>query len=81
MLRDTSDSRIVLAFDTSTDMLACAVARWTSLESRGAALEVLASADRLCRRQANVELVGSVREALTKAGCGMSDVDAVLVGR
>lgn len=81
MLRDTSDSRIVLAFDTSTDMLACAVARWTSLESRGAALEVLASADHLCRRQANVELVGSVQEALTKAGCGMSDVDAVLVGR
>ena len=81
MLRDTLDSRIVLAFDTSTDMLACAVARWTSLESRGAALEVLASADHLCRRQANVELVGSVQEALTKAGCGMSDVDAVLVGR
>ena len=81
MLRDTLDSRIVLAFDTSTDMLACAVARWTSLESRGAALEVLASADHLCRRQANVELVGSVREALTKAGCGMTDVDAVLVGR
>ena len=81
MLRDTSDSRIVLAFDTSTDMLACAVARWTPLKSRGAALEILASADRLCRRQANVELVGSVREALTKAGCGMSDVDAVLVGR
>ena len=81
MLRDTSDSRIVLAFDTSTDMLACAVARWTSLESRGAALEVLASADHLCRRQANVELVGSVQEALTKAGCGMPDVDAVLVGR
>ena len=81
MLRDTLDSRIVLAFDTSTDMLACAVARWTPLKSRGAALEILASADHLCRRQANVELVGSVREALTKAGCGMSDVDAVLVGR
>ena len=81
MLRDTSDSRIVLAFDTSTDMLACAVARWTPLKSGGAALEILASADHLCRRQANVELVGSVREALTKAGCGMSDVDAVLVGR
>lgn len=81
MLRDTSDSRIVLAFDTSTDMLACAVARWTPLKSRGAALEILASADHLCRRQANVELVGSVQEALTKAGCGMPDVDAVLVGR
>ena len=81
MLRDTLDSRIVLAFDTSTDMLACAVARWTPLKSRGAALEILASADHLCRRQANVELVGSVREVLTKAGCGMSDVDAVLVGR
>lgn len=81
MLRDTSDSRIVLAFDTSTDMLACAVARWTPLKSRGAALEILASADHLCRRQANVELVGSVQEALTKAGCGMPDVDAVFVGR
>lgn len=81
MLRDTLDSRIVLAFDTSTDMLACAVARWTPLKSRGAALEILASADHLCRRQANVELVGSVQEMLTKAGCGMPDVDAVLVGR
>lgn len=81
MLRDTSDSRIVLAFDTSTDMLACAVARWAPLKSGGAALEVLASADHLCRRQANVELVGSVREVLTKAGCGIPDVDAVLVGR
>ena len=61
-------------------MLACAVARWTPLKSRARLLR-FASADHLCRRQANVELVGSVREALTKAGCGMPDVDVVLVGR
>ena len=68
--------KIVLAVDTSTDMLACAVARVAD-----GAVEVLASADHLCRRKANVELVGTCERALADAGLGMPDVDAVLVGR
>lgn len=72
--------KIVLALDTSTDMLACAVARWTP-RAQGADVEVLASGDHLCRRQANVELVGTATDTLAVAGLTMADVDAVLVGR
>ena len=68
--------KIVLAVDTSTDMLACAVARVAD-----GAVEVLASADHLCRRKANVELVGTCERVLAQAGLKMGDVDAVLVGR
>ena len=77
---------LIVAIDTSTDMLACAAAWWTpevffdDRPSR-AALEVLASRDHLCRRQANVELVRTVREVLDEAGVGMSDVGGFLVGR
>lgn len=67
---------IVLALDTSTDMLACAVGR-----VEGASVEVLASRDHLCRRKANVELVTTCSDALAEAGLSMGDVDAVLVGR
>ena len=67
---------IVLAIDTSTDMLACAVGR-----VGGKSVEVLASKDHLCRRHANEELVTSCAEALTQAGLSMGEVDAVLVGR
>ena len=43
---------LVLAMDTSTDMLACAVAHWTpDADGLGAQVEVLASGDHLCRRQ------------------------------
>ncbi|HJF45375.1 tRNA (adenosine(37)-N6)-threonylcarbamoyltransferase complex transferase subunit TsaD [Thermophilibacter provencensis] len=69
--------KIVLALDTSTDMLACAVAR-VAAEGR---VTVLAARDHLCRRQANVELVGTARQALADAGLSMADVDAVLTGR
>ena len=77
---------LIVAIDTSTDMLACAAAWWTpevffdDRHSR-AAIEVLASRDHLCRRQANVELVRTVREVLDEAGVGMSDVGGFLVGR
>ncbi len=77
---------LIVAIDTSTDMLACAAAWWTpevffdDRPSR-AAIEVLASRDHLCRRQANVELVRTVQEVLDEAGVGMSDVGGVLVGR
>ncbi len=67
---------IVLALDTSTDMLACAVGR-----VKAGAVEVLSCRDHLCRRQANVELVSTCKEALAAAGFAMADVDAVLVGR
>ena len=73
--KDTS--QLVVAIDTSTDMLACAVAR-VGADGR---VDVLASGDHLCRRQANVELVGTVADTLAAAGVSMADVNAVLVGR
>ncbi len=69
-------TQIVLSLDTSTDMLACCVAR---VGERG--VEVLAAGDHLCRRQANVELAGTARSTLEAAGLAMADVDLVLVGR
>ncbi len=70
----------VLALDTSSDMLCCAVARWEPAGT-SARIELLATGDHLCRRQSNVELVTTAREALAAAGLSMGDVDAVLVGR
>ena len=77
------DRYLVVACDTSTDMLACAVAWWTPAAGahEHAHIEVLASADHLCRRHANVELVNTVKTVLEDAGKTMDDVDAVLVGR
>ena len=69
--------KTVLAIDTSTDMLACAVGR----VGADGAVEVLAACDHLCRRQANVELVTTAQGALAEAGLSMGDLDAVLVGR
>ena len=69
--------KTVLALDTSTDMLACAVGRVTA----DGAVTVLSARDHLCRRQANVELVTTARAALADAGLSMGDLDAVLVGR
>ena len=75
----TDKPLIVLAFDTSTDMLACAVAEWTPRDG-AADVRILASADHLCRRQSNVELTTTALGALDEASLGMGDVDAVLVG-
>ena len=69
--------KIILALDTSTDMLACAVGR----VGADGSVTVLAARDHLCRRQANVELVGTAQQALADAGLAMGDLDAVLVGR
>ncbi|MCI1666256.1 MAG: tRNA (adenosine(37)-N6)-threonylcarbamoyltransferase complex transferase subunit TsaD [Atopobiaceae bacterium] len=74
------DGYLVLAIDTSTDMLAVAVGRWV-LRDGGADVSVLASGDHLCRRRANVELVDTSLAALSSCGHTMQDVDAVLVGR
>lgn len=71
---------LVLALDTSTDMLAAAACEWTPHAS-GATIEMLASGDHLCRRHANVELVSTCQELLARAGHTMADVEAVLVGR
>ena len=98
MLAIKNETNVVLAVGTSTDMLACTVARLSRCDAgaggagaSGAAsasavdggfdVEVLASTDHLCRRQANVELVGSVQESLDAAGLTMADVDAVIAGR
>ena len=85
MATENNSSQTVLAIDTSTDMLACAVGRLCAADGEGASgacgLEVLACGDHLCRRQANVELLSTACDALVSAGLGMGDVDAVLVGR
>ena len=72
--------RLVAAMDTSTDMLACAVAEMVS-EETGLTGSVLAATDHRCRRRANVELVDSLGRALGDAGTSFSDLDALLVGR
>ena len=73
----SAESRLVVAIDTSTDMLACAVGR---LDGAGR-VEVLAACDHRCRRRANVELVNTVASALESAGIAIGDVDAVIAGR
>ncbi len=77
------NKRTILAIDTSSDMLCCAVGRVA--EEGGTpvvgAVELLASRDYPCRRHANEELVIIAREVLSMAGLSMPDVDAVLVGR
>ena len=71
-----ASSHIVLAVDTSTDMLACAVGR-----VEGERVELLAAGDHLCRRHANEELVNTCASVLERAGLTRGDVDCVLVGR
>ena len=71
-----ASSHIVLAVDTSTDMLACAVGR-----VEGERVELLAADDHLCRRHANEELVNTCASVLERAGLTRGDVDCVLVGR
>ena len=73
----TPAEKTVLALDTSTDMLACAVGR----VGADGSVTVLAARDHMCRRQANVELVTTAQAALADAGLAMGDLDAVLVGR
>ena len=72
-----SAEKTVLAVDTSTDMLACAVCR----VGADGSVSVLAAGDHMCRRRANVELVSTVQRVLSDAGLSMGDVDAVLTGR
>lgn len=77
-----SSERLVVAIDTSTDMLACAVARVTdAIGGERMTIDVLATGDHMCRRQANVELVSTIDAALADAGRSRGEVDAYLVGR
>ena len=70
-----STMQTILALDTSSDMLCCAVARV------GDKVELLSSGDHMCRRHANEELTNTALAALSDAGLTMADVDGVLVGR
>ena len=72
-----NDNAPVVALDTSTDMLACAVS-WIDEQTGDLRL---ASGDHLCRRHANVELVNTVDGVLAQAGLGRSDIGCYVVGR
>ena len=72
-----NDNALVVALDTSTDMLACA-ASWTDAQTGEAKL---VGGDHLCRRHANVELVNTVDGVLAQAGLDRSDVGCYVVGR
>ena len=64
-----SSERLVVAIDTSTDMLACAVARVTdAIGGERMTIDVLATDDHMCRRRANVELVNTIDAAWPMQG-------------
>lgn len=67
---------VTVAIDTSTDMLACAVA-WSDVVTGE---RHVAAADHMCRRHANVELITTVNGALEQAGFTMADVEQIVVG-
>lgn len=75
-MSEAKAAKTILAVDTSTDMLACAVGH---MDEQG--VEVLATGDHLCRRHANEELVDTCANVLERAGLARGDVDAVLAGR
>lgn len=68
---------VTVAIDTSTDMLACAVA-WSDAVTGE---RHVAAADHMCRRHANVELITTVNGVLEQAGFTMADVEQIVVGR
>ena len=72
-----NDNALVVALDTSTDMLACA-ASW--IDGQTGEMK-LVSGDHMCRRHANVELVNTVDGVLAQAGLDRSDVGCYVVGR
>ena len=72
-----NDYALVVALDTSTDMLACA-ASWIDGQT-GETKQV--SGDHMCRRHANVELVNTVDSVLAQAGMDRADVGSYVVGR
>ncbi|WP_028263781.1 tRNA (adenosine(37)-N6)-threonylcarbamoyltransferase complex transferase subunit TsaD [Atopobium fossor] len=74
--------KVILALDTSSDMLVCGVAAWDeNVKKPHVAIQMLSKQDHMCRRQANVELVSTAQQALAAAGLTMAKVDSILVGR
>ncbi len=76
-----SEHQIALAFDTSTDMLACAVGS-VELDADGIArdLVLLGAADQLCRRHANEEMIVVIDAMLREAGLSGHDVNVIYAG-
>lgn len=71
----------ILAVDTSTDMLACALGRMEVDETgRPCGLEMIARADQMCRRHANEQLVSVIDGMLAQCSMKRDQVDAVLTG-
>lgn len=81
MRYEKTEGRLVLALDTSTDMLAAAAAAWKEEPGKTPQAQLLAAGDHMCRRQANVELAQTLLDVLAEAGAAMEDVAAVIVGR
>lgn len=77
-MKHAIETKFVAAIDTSTDMLACTVARIDGVDG---AIDVLASGDHLCRRHANVELIDTLDATLVRAGIAREQLDAYVVGR
>lgn len=74
----------ILAFDTSSDMLACASAdvRLESTEpSASYDISSMVAKDHMCRRHANVELVNCALSCLEEDNSSMDAIDALVVGR
>lgn len=67
---------LVLAFDTSTQQLACTLARVD-----GGGHEILGSADGLAPRRANTELVGRIDDLVSGLGYTPDDIGCVVCGR
>lgn len=71
-------SRYLVAFDTSSDVVALGIARYNV---DGLGLEVVHSSASPAPRQANTVLLQWLVEAMANVGAGIDEVDAVVVGR
>lgn len=81
----------VLAFDTSSDMLACCAATLSMSASQNheqqpasyatSELTQVVSHDHMCRRKANVELVTTSLTCLDEAHCATDNLSCIVVGR
>ena len=75
----------LLAVDTSTDMLCCAVCRLSGESGPAGAgrtkVEVLAALDHPCHRRSNVELASCCEEAVARAGLSMGELTGIVCGR
>jgi tRNA threonylcarbamoyl adenosine modification protein YeaZ len=72
--------RLVLAFDTATEVIACAIGRWPDAADTGTP-ELLAELSFTAPRAANTKLLPSVLALLREASLDIGQLDAVVVGR